>query len=99
MGIHERSIGIDARLWVLATPVDGSLIDLVLVSQMREMRKPKRPIVGLRFVPLSLRARIMNQIIGNPVKTVHPTAAPSTEMHHNEEGTFFMSHKLPGGIK
>ena len=41
----------------------------------------------------------MNQIIGNPVKTVHPTAAPSTEMHHNEEGTFFMSHKLPGGIK
>ena len=65
--IHERSIGrsigIDTRMWVLATPVDGTLIDLVLVSQVREMRNPKRPIVGLRFVPLSLRARIMSQIL------------------------------------
>ena len=61
--IHERSIGIDTRMWVLATPVDGTLIDLVPVSQVREMRNPKRPIVGLRFVPLSLRARIMNQIL------------------------------------
>ena len=61
--IHERSIEMHARLWVLATPVDGTLIDLVLASQVREMRKPKRPIVGLRFLPLSLRARIMNKII------------------------------------
>ena len=26
--IHERSIGMDIRLWILATPVDGKLIDL-----------------------------------------------------------------------
>ena len=45
--IHERSIGMDMRLWILATPVDGKLIDLSMVSQVREIRKPKRLIVGL----------------------------------------------------
>ena len=38
--IHERTIGMDLRLWVLATPVDGTLIDLSLVSQAREIRNP-----------------------------------------------------------
>ena len=61
--IHERSIGMDLRLWVLATPIDGRLIDLVLVGQVREIRKPKRPIIGLRFLPPRLRARIMNRIM------------------------------------
>ena len=61
--IHEHTISMDSRLWVLATPVDGRLIDLVLVSQVREMRRPKRPIMGLRFVPPSLRAGIMNRIM------------------------------------
>ncbi len=61
--VHERSIGMDVRLWVIATPVDGTLIDLVLAGQVREIRKPKRPIVGLRFVPLRLRAKIMNKIL------------------------------------
>ena len=61
--IHERTIGMDSRLWVLATPVDGTHIDLVLAGQVREIRKPKRPIVGLRFVPTSLRAGIMNSIM------------------------------------
>ena len=61
--IHERTIGMDMRLWVLATPVDGKFIDLVLAGQVREIRRPKRPIVGLRFVPNSLRAGIMNRIM------------------------------------
>ena len=30
--IREQSIGMHMRLWVLATPVDGTLIDLTLVS-------------------------------------------------------------------
>ena len=60
--IHERSIGMDVRLWVLATPVDGALIDVVLAGQVREIRKPKRPIVGLRFLPTSLRAKFMNKL-------------------------------------
>ncbi len=29
--IREHTIGVDMRLWVLATPVDGTLIDLSLV--------------------------------------------------------------------
>ena len=61
--IHERSIGMYSRLWVLATPVDGTLIDMVLVGQARKMDKPKRPIVGMRFLPPRLRTRLMNEII------------------------------------
>ena len=61
--IHEHGIGMDMRLWVLATPVDGTLIDLSLVSQVREIRNPKRWIVGLGFLPVKLRAPIMNRII------------------------------------
>ena len=60
---HERSIGMDGRLWVLATPVDGTLIDLVLVGQLRRIRKPTRPIVGLRFLPPALRTETMNKLM------------------------------------
>ena len=61
--IQERSIGMDMRLWVLATPVDGTLIDLSLVSQVREIRRPKRLVAGLGFLPRRLRAPIMNRFI------------------------------------
>ncbi|MDD9991011.1 MAG: Rieske 2Fe-2S domain-containing protein [Rhodospirillales bacterium] len=61
--IHEHTIGMDIRLWVLATPVDGMVIDLVLVGQTREIRKPKRPLSGLGFLPVKLRTRIMNKIL------------------------------------
>ena len=61
--IREHSIGMDMRLWVLATPVDGTLIDLSLASQVREIRKPKRWIAGLGFLPVRLRAPIMNKFM------------------------------------
>ena len=61
--IREHSIGMDMRLWVLATPVDGTLIDLSLVSQVREIRGPKRWIAGLGFLPPKLRAPAMNKFI------------------------------------
>ena len=61
--IREHTIGMDSRLWVLATPVDGTLIELVLVSQVRQLRKPKRAIAGLRFLPLRLRTRTMNKLM------------------------------------
>ena len=63
--IRERSIGMDLRLWVLATPVAGALIDLSLVSQAREIRKPKRMIAGLGFLPVRFRAPIMNKIMAS----------------------------------
>lgn len=66
--IHEHSLGMDARLWVLATPVDGRLIDLVLVGQLREMRRPKRPVIGMRFVPVSLRTYLMGKILASVQK-------------------------------
>ncbi len=61
--IREHSIGMDLRLWVLATPVDGTLIDMTLVSQVREIRKPKRWFVGLGFLPIRLRAPILNKFM------------------------------------
>ena len=60
--IREHSIGMDSRLWVLATPVDGTLVDVVLAGQVRELNKPKRPIVGMRFLPTTMRTRLMNEI-------------------------------------
>lgn len=61
--IHEQSIGMYMRLWVLATPVDGTLIDMTLVSQVREIRKPKRWLVGLGFLPTRMRAPVMNKFM------------------------------------
>ena len=61
--IREHSIGVDLRLWVLATPVDGELIDLTLVSQVREIRQPKRRIIGLGFLPVGWRAPIFNRFM------------------------------------
>ena len=63
--IREKSIGMDMRLWVLSTPVDGTLIDLSLVSQVREIRSPKRWISGLGFLPVRLRAPLMNRFIAS----------------------------------
>ena len=61
--IREHSIGMDLRLWILATPIDGTLIDLTLVSQAREIRSPKRMFVGLGFLPVGWRAPIMNRFV------------------------------------
>ncbi len=61
--IREHSIGMDMRLWVLATPVDGTFIDLTLVSQVREIRNPKKLLAGLGFLPTGLRAPIINKFI------------------------------------
>lgn len=63
--IREHSIGIDSRLWVLATPIDGTDIEMTLVSQVRLLRNPKRPIAGMRFLPVKLRTRILNKILAS----------------------------------
>ncbi len=61
--VRERSIGMETRLWVLTTPIDGELVELTLVGQLRRLLRPKRPIFGLRFLPPRLRTRIMNKIL------------------------------------
>lgn len=63
VNIYEHSIGVDLRLWVLSTPVDGVHIDLTLVSQVREIRNPKRRIIGLGFLPVSWRAPVFNRFM------------------------------------
>ena len=66
--VREHSIGMDLRLWVLATPVDGTLIDMTLVSQAREIRRPKRMFAGLGFLPVSLRAPLINKFMASQQK-------------------------------
>ncbi|WP_419842416.1 Rieske 2Fe-2S domain-containing protein [Candidatus Poriferisodalis sp.] len=62
---QELSIGIDARLWVCATPVDGELMDMTIVSQVRELHWPRRRFVGLAFLPQRMRAPILNKFIAD----------------------------------
>lgn len=62
---REHSIGMDFRLWVLVTPIDGNLIDLTLVEQLGAMRSPKRRLIGLGFLPTGLRAPLMNKILAS----------------------------------
>ena len=61
--VREHSIGMETRLWVLATPIDGEIIEMTLVSRVRKLARPKRPIAGMCFLPVGLRTRIMNRII------------------------------------
>ena len=61
--IREHAIGIDTRLWLLATPIDGDSVELTLVSRMRRVREPKRPIVGMRFLPARPRTRLLNRTV------------------------------------
>ena len=61
--IHEKTIDMRLRYWVLSTPVDHERVELVLANQVRQMRKPRRPIMGLRFLPTNLRHGVMNQIV------------------------------------
>ena len=61
--VRERYINMEPRLWVLVTPIDGDVVEMTLVSQLRRLTDPSRPIAGLRFLPPGLRTRIMNKII------------------------------------
>ena len=66
--VREHTIGVDLRLWILSTPTDGTYNELVLVSQVRDIRKPKRFVAGLGFLPLRLRTRLMNWIMSRAQK-------------------------------
>ncbi len=61
--IHEKTIDMRARLWVLTTPLANGIVEVTLASQVREIRRPRRAITGLRFMPLKYRHRVMNQIL------------------------------------
>ena len=61
--IHEKLVGIKSRMWVLTTPVDGEFVELTMVNQVREVRKPGRFISGLGFLPVPLRHRLLNVFI------------------------------------
>lgn len=61
--IHESNIGMDARMWVLATPVDGEFIELTLATQARDVPGPKRFIAGMRFLPMRVRRWVAGRVM------------------------------------
>ena len=61
--IHEKTIDMHSRMWILATPIDGTRVELVVANQLLAVRRPRRFISGLGFLPLKLRNSLMNQII------------------------------------
>lgn len=61
--VREHSVGMDLRMWVLATPIDGTNIDMSVVSSTAEIAEPKRFVIGLGFLPRALRARTLNRIV------------------------------------
>ena len=48
-----------------ATPVDGTDVEMTLVNQVRLLRRPKRPVAGMRFLPVGLRTRLLNRILAS----------------------------------
>ena len=65
---RESTIGMDIRMWVLVTPIDHEIVEITLASQLRQPFRPKRPIIGMRFLPPRLRTRIMHGIIADAQK-------------------------------
>ena len=61
--VHEPTVPLDMRIWILSTPVDGALIDLTVVVQVGEIRAPSRRIVGLAFLPRRLRAPVLTRFL------------------------------------
>lgn len=61
--IHEKTVGLDARMWVLATPVGDTRLELTLFTQAREIRKPGRFLAGLGFLPVPLRHRLISRFL------------------------------------
>ncbi|MCY4366563.1 MAG: Rieske 2Fe-2S domain-containing protein [Chloroflexi bacterium] len=61
--IREHSIGMNMRLWVLTTPVDGTLIDMSLASQVEEIRHTRRRASGLGMLPVRMRAPLVNKFV------------------------------------
>lgn len=59
---EEQGIGMDLRLWILSTPIDGRLIELSIVSQIKEIKSPKR-LRGLRLLPVAWRAPLINKFV------------------------------------
>ena len=59
--IAEEPAGVRSRMWVLATPVDGTYIELTLATQAYEIRNPKRFFLSLGFLPVGLRHRVRSR--------------------------------------
>lgn len=67
--VREHGVGMDIRLWILATPIDGELIDLSIVNQVKKIRSPGRQGRGLRLLPTRWRAPFVNRFVINMQRT------------------------------
>lgn len=58
---REHNVGTDMRLWILATPIDGRLIDLSIVNQVKEIRNLNQQARALSLLPVRWRAPLVNK--------------------------------------
>jgi len=59
---REHNVGTDMRLWILATPIDGEMINLSIVNQVKEIRSPNRNALGFALLPVRWRAPLVNKL-------------------------------------
>jgi len=59
---REHHVGTDMRLWILATPIDGEMINLSIVNQVKEIRSPNRNALGFALLPVRWRAPLVNKL-------------------------------------
>ena len=60
--LSEQTIPFRARFWVLATPLDGTDVELVLANQTEEVERLERWVVGLGWLPKRIRASVTNYV-------------------------------------
>ncbi len=61
--VREHTIGMEARLWVLGAMTDGETLKMTLAGQVRALPKPKRFLIGMKWVPRKWRSKLMNEFL------------------------------------
>ena len=61
--IREHNLGLDSRMWILATPLDGEQIDLAIASQVRELTLPRSIAWPLNILPRRRRTTLLNRFL------------------------------------
>ena len=83
--VRERTIGLRTRLWVLVTPLDGTEVEQVIVSQVRNYRRLKGWAAALAILPTRSRTRIINRCtLNQELKDVNQDVAIWQRRRHLE---------------
>ena len=57
---QEHSTGYSSRIWILCTPIDGTVVEFTIVSQVGGFARPIGLATPLRLLPVAARRGLMN---------------------------------------